>query len=854
MDICYCTIYDSYSNDLHYSIQSIIDNIDNTLVVLGNENKNNFDEHNFIYDSLSNYNESVKEISEKINNAFFGCDVIKSEHFNILKWIYLRNYMREKKINFCVYVDIQTILTNKLSNLLKFIDFNENTYYNLSTNSMIVESSLTIISLKILNKFIEFVDIVFSNGKEYCLNWAHYCAQEIKDKHGIFIENNYINTELLFGDFLANHQQTWFMPYTKYENNGIINHDIYTLAIINKLYVDVNVLNVINNYIYFNDNKLIIESNNNQQIINFADHNELLLIQLNLKNHSDYIKIFYDYVSNYSFKNQRIQISKYICDFYDAENNKIISNNSDKTINIVNNIDLFLKTYSGDFHKLDLLLCTINKYVIGYRQIIIITDDNDNSNYLDLLSKYKLNVKLIKTSIPKINVHINRGIGYIWQQIVKLNWFMYTDSDCVFILDSDNIFCKFTDIKTYLENGKKNWFFRNWNMCGDAICWKNTTDKINKQTNTYETMAKSEFMFFRNDTERFVNYCCDNFNGKNLIELFINRENEFFNLSEFNAYGNWCMVNSNNYKFINIYSDDYNIDIRWSQDNDKSSLIQLQCFDYDDYYFQIIQDKILNGKYSMHEYIKDKKLFESNNFKNTELFNINNLPKIATISFPRSGLGLFDEIFRQVIGSDILAKLGNRYICGGEGSNCECKKNGLHLFPCNLCFITKNHWFTDNTHDLDIDKTKIFVLYRENISKSFDAHNRFGQIEIDWFTYYVKFYSKWVIPYITKPHKNVLLVEYMDFINNPQILIPKILNHAFDGKINIDYYLMSKLLKIVNLKNNTEQYICDIKLAQFVSDLDNKINLTYELIAEKDKLIAEKDKLIAEKICFNFIH
>lgn len=288
--------------------------------------------------------------------------------------------------------------------------------------------------------------------------------------------------------------------------------------------------------------------------------------------------------------------------------------------------DIFIKTCKRDAWLLPNLLKSIEQYVTGFRRVIIIIDTNYDYklltqintktrkayktrskkiylNYIPgILSKYSLknyniDIKIVCERLPDFRppaniqspYHWMRNVtkGYIWQQIIKLKWTNYTNSDSVYIIDSDCLFSKHLDIQTLISNNRKVWLFSDWDEQNTDICWKPGTETILKKHNTLNTMVLFDFMFFKNDTLQFIKYICDLHKITNLTKYIIN--NWHF-ISEFNVYGNWCFTNSNNYVFLNINYDKLILPSIRS----KIGIVQLQGkLRYDDN----LKHKILNNKY-----------------------------------------------------------------------------------------------------------------------------------------------------------------------------------------------------------------------------------------------------------------
>lgn len=522
-------------------------------------------------------------------------------------------------------------------------------------------------------------------------------------------------------------------------------------------------------------------------------------------------------------------------------------------------VDLFLKTYIDDYPKLPLLLQSIQKYVTGYNQLLIITDESTNENTNENMSKLlaiiqnyiePLRIQCFSVIIPNNSIHCVRGIGYLWQQCVKLSWTSYSSVDIVFFLDSDCAFCQPIDITSYYfyDNNipkKKKWFYRSWEHANSAIIWKQTVDKIiyhennTKTFQTYELMSCFDFAFYRNDTNQFHQFIQTKFQ-KSINELILNHEKEFDQFSEFNVYGNWAKLYSNNYEFLDVYKAPFHHYLL------NSRLLQFQGFDYHTAQFHNISHKLLindnNNFYDFQQFQKDKVFSDFMiyefipeipclNYLRQYLVHINFDIQINTISLPRSGLFAFDLIFRKLLGDKLMNKLYQeekleqnhhiflrhikKYMCGGYGTNC-CTQ-----FPCNKSIITKNHYFLDAQQIIDVNKTKVFLIYRNNLSKNVDAYCRFSKQSVDtnMIQYIHHFYKTWIIPYHRNIHPNVLLLEYHDVIRNPKETVRNILLHLFDNNSTLfTDETLEYLSNHIQLQTDISQEECDFALLNYITD------------------------------------
>jgi hypothetical protein len=198
-------------------------------------------------------------------------------------------------------------------------------------------------------------------------------------------------------------------------------------------------------------------------------------------------------------------------------------------------VDIFIKTYHKDFIWLEYLLKSIKKFASGFRRIVIVSDEDGNVIPEDF--KDIIDFTVFYVPVPTINNRsIPHGIGYIWQQCIKLSWYNYTDANAIVIFDSDEMLTCPTTPDSFKTNGKFNWYYRKWEDAGTAICHKDPVDKFLKMNTRYESMCITGFYFTLNASRALEDHLnkiygtCDILSIINLCKLTT--------LSEFNIFGN----------------------------------------------------------------------------------------------------------------------------------------------------------------------------------------------------------------------------------------------------------------------------------------------------------------------------
>ena len=202
-------------------------------------------------------------------------------------------------------------------------------------------------------------------------------------------------------------------------------------------------------------------------------------------------------------------------------------------------IDILIPTYHADFIWLDFCVRSVKKFTSGFRNVIIVSD-NDGHNVpqsiLDIIP-----VKVIYKDVPTKWPHkLKHRPGYLWQQILKLSWMEYTDADAVLVLDSDEMLVKDVNPSTFRDdNGRWRWPYRNWEYADSANMWKIPTQDVLKFEPEYEAMPFAPFILERKMTYKFVEYLKQIHGATDLFNVFFKYNMTLF--SEYNAYGSFVL-------------------------------------------------------------------------------------------------------------------------------------------------------------------------------------------------------------------------------------------------------------------------------------------------------------------------
>ncbi len=183
-------------------------------------------------------------------------------------------------------------------------------------------------------------------------------------------------------------------------------------------------------------------------------------------------------------------------------------------------IDIYVRTYEKDLKWLKYCLRSINKFVTGYRDIIICIPE-DQAYLLD-------GWNLTKEKVVTCPVYKD---DYLGQQISKIYAYGDSDADIIMFADSDLVFHTKTDLSEYMDGDKILSYKTHYSKVEGAIAWKAITEKALGQEVEFEMMRRHPFLYYR-DT---LKSCVGEFRQRTGKELsdYIQRQ-AFRQFSEFN--------------------------------------------------------------------------------------------------------------------------------------------------------------------------------------------------------------------------------------------------------------------------------------------------------------------------------
>jgi hypothetical protein len=208
-------------------------------------------------------------------------------------------------------------------------------------------------------------------------------------------------------------------------------------------------------------------------------------------------------------------------------------------------VDIFIRSYPGDFEWLGYCLKSIKKYCSGFRDIILtITEDNvdlaKNSKFLDLSD-----IKLIPCKKYPID-------DYIGQMITKSKCHEFSNADVFCHIDSDCFFYNKYNASEIFEKNKIIYFYNLYKDVGDAIIWKNPVERFLGFFVDKEFMRSFPMCFSRDTYKGIHDYCLEKHN-KNLEGWVVDQFQKYNRLCyiEFNTIGAYAFNFQNDkYRFI----------------------------------------------------------------------------------------------------------------------------------------------------------------------------------------------------------------------------------------------------------------------------------------------------------------
>jgi glycosyltransferase involved in cell wall biosynthesis len=191
-------------------------------------------------------------------------------------------------------------------------------------------------------------------------------------------------------------------------------------------------------------------------------------------------------------------------------------------------IDIYIKSYKNDFKWLELCLKSIEKYVTGYNEIIIVIPESDTF-HSDMAFVHRVK---------------EEGHGYLFQQYCKMTAFHYCSAPYVMYVDSDCIFHSPVNVQDLIKEDKPQILMTSYSEI-PGVPWQKPTADFIGQVPEFEFMRRHCFIYHRQTLVNLYNW----FKG-DLKKHILSRVNREF--SEFNAIGFYAyLFERDKYNFVN---------------------------------------------------------------------------------------------------------------------------------------------------------------------------------------------------------------------------------------------------------------------------------------------------------------
>lgn len=211
-------------------------------------------------------------------------------------------------------------------------------------------------------------------------------------------------------------------------------------------------------------------------------------------------------------------------------------------------VDLFVKTWSGDFQWLYYCLESVKKFATNYNELIIIVPEHEKQKFADM--NYVLPER---TQIFYVK---EEGHGYLFQMYIKMQAHKYSNADYIKYLDSDCIFNKPFDAHSLIYDGKPEMLMTKYldeagnNKLGHGICWKAPTEETLRQKVDYEFMRRHIICYHRQTLVDFEEWFVHD------LKQWVAFRNFDQSFSEFNVLGAFAYIYQNDkYKFVDTDKD-----------------------------------------------------------------------------------------------------------------------------------------------------------------------------------------------------------------------------------------------------------------------------------------------------------
>lgn len=194
-------------------------------------------------------------------------------------------------------------------------------------------------------------------------------------------------------------------------------------------------------------------------------------------------------------------------------------------------ISIFIRTYHKDINWLRYCLKSIDKNLTGWSEVVICIPTGQ-AHLVNFTRHKVVTCKLYKDD-------------YLGQQISKIQAHRHCSGDYILFVDSDVLFFPGADVRDYFSDNKPVILKDRYENVGDAMCWKEPTEKLFCETVEYEYMRRAPQLFRKDTLELFGVHFPH-------IEQYIEGQ-PYREFSEFNALGFFAeKMQPDSYEIIDI--------------------------------------------------------------------------------------------------------------------------------------------------------------------------------------------------------------------------------------------------------------------------------------------------------------
>src|SRR5512141_1328816 len=151
--------------------------------------------------------------------------------------------------------------------------------------------------------------------------------------------------------------------------------------------------------------------------------------------------------------------------------------------------DTFTVTFGRDAVWLPYLALSIEKFCSGFSRHVLVCDTDD----VPVVAR-ALGWRADLFDWHPVNPMSPR---HLWQEVLKIHADRYIKADMLVHIDSDAIFCRPATPENFMVDGKPYLLRRRYEDAGDAIMWRDGTERAMRELVPYEYMCRLGQMYRR---------------------------------------------------------------------------------------------------------------------------------------------------------------------------------------------------------------------------------------------------------------------------------------------------------------------------------------------------------------------